>query len=330
MNKKAIQYSIGEVLNKETGTKKLEEIPVEKGQPRKAKCKCGYCGNENFIVTIKKAKAGQLCSLCKSERLSLTKIKYKDGDVLNKETGSILLKRDSNNKLYGDIRCGRCGKTYYANISDVVQGHLCSKCGGKKQSVTRAKYLPGDIITAKNGVQFFFKEELKPKYDAENHKRRIGLFYKVIDGKILYDKPITAGLNAICSGDVSGKNISNAMVKIENILSDNHISFSKEQTFDGLSSYKNNNYSLKIDFVIWDSLKTIGIEVDGEQHSRPVEFFGGEQAFYDRKMNDSQKNKYFENRENFVLLRFLDKDVLKQNFEKEFIKLIDDITEEVL
>lgn len=330
MNKNAIQYSFGEVLNKETGTKYLEEIPVEKGQPRKAKCKCGYCGNENFIVTIKKAKAGQLCSLCKSERLSLTKMKYKDGDILNKETGSILLKRDSNNRLYGHIRCGRCGNPYYANISDAVQGHLCSTCGSKKQSVTRAKYLPGDIITAKNGVQFFFKEELKPKYDAENHKRRIGLFYKVIDGKILYDKPITAGLNAICSGDVSGKNISNAMVRIENILSNNNISFSKEQSFDGLVSYKNNNYPLKIDFVIWDSLKTIGIEIDGEQHFRPVEFFGGEQAFYDRKMNDLQKDKYFENRENFVLLRFLDKDVLKQNFEKEFIKLVDDITEEVL
>ena len=91
-----IEYSYGEILNTKTGTKFLEEIPVEKGELRKAKCKCGYCGNEDFIVTIKKAKAGQLCPLCKSERLSLTKIKYKDGDVLNKETGSILLKRDSN------------------------------------------------------------------------------------------------------------------------------------------------------------------------------------------------------------------------------------------
>ena len=44
MNKNAIQYSFGEILNKETGTKYLEEIQVEKGQPRKAKCKCGYCG----------------------------------------------------------------------------------------------------------------------------------------------------------------------------------------------------------------------------------------------------------------------------------------------
>lgn len=329
MNKNAIQYSFGEVLNKDTGTKFLEEILVEKGQLRKAKCKCGYCGNENFITTIKNAKKGGLCPLCKSERLSLAKIKYQDGDILNKETGSILVKRDLKNRLYGDIQCGNCKKVYYTDISDVVQGHLCPRCGAIKQSLARAIYLPGDIITSKSGVQFLFKEELEPKYDAENHKRRIGLFYKIIDGKVLYDKPITANLNSICSGDVSGKNISNAMVKIENILSSNNIKFSKEQTFEGLVSYKNNNYSLKIDFVIWDSFKTIGIEVDGEQHSKPVKFFGGEQAFHDRKNNDLQKDKYFEDRENFVLFRFSDKDVLKQNFESDFIRLIDDTKKEV-
>lgn len=51
-----IKYSFGDILNEETGTQFLEEIFVEKGKSRKARCKCGYCGNENFIITIKKAK----------------------------------------------------------------------------------------------------------------------------------------------------------------------------------------------------------------------------------------------------------------------------------
>lgn len=52
------------------------------------------------------------------------------------------------------------------------------------------------------------------------------------------------------------------------------------------------------------------IEFDGEQHQKPIEFFGGEEKFLQRKNNDIIKNKYCFNN-NILIIRipyqFIDK-----------------------
>ena len=60
----------------------------------------------------------------------------------------------------------------------------------------------------------------------------------------------------------------------------------KEYAFDDCR----NIYPLRFDFYI-PSINTC-IEYDGEQHYRPVEYFGGEEAFKQRIINDNIKTQY--------------------------------------
>lgn len=75
--------------------------------------------------------------------------------------------------------------------------------------------------------------------------------------------------------------------EIRVLLEENNIGFIKEKEFDGLIGDKRN---LKFDFYV-PSRKT-AIECQGEQHFKSVDFFGGDEAYEKRKMNDKRKKDY--------------------------------------
>lgn len=74
------------------------------------------------------------------------------------------------------------------------------------------------------------------------------------------------------------KNTSVGEETIKNLLIQNNISFKREFIFEDLKSPKNS--FLRFDFAIFDNnnLKYL-IEYDGIQHFKPVEYFGGKEAF---------------------------------------------------
>jgi hypothetical protein len=54
-----------------------------------------------------------------------------------------------------------------------------------------------------------------------------------------------------------------------------------------------NKYALRFDFAIFDNDKLLYlIEYDGEQHFRPIDFWGGEEGFKQAKTRDEIKNQY--------------------------------------
>lgn len=89
---------------------------------------------------------------------------------------------------------------------------------------------------------------------------------------------------------------SRGVLIISKWLNDNNIPFVREYRFADCR----NVYPLPFDFYI-PSMNAL-IEYDGEQHFRPIDYYGGEGGFAQRQFNDAIKNNYA-TRENIPLLR---------------------------
>jgi Zn finger protein HypA/HybF involved in hydrogenase expression len=83
---------------------------------------------------------------------------------------------------------------------------------------------------------------------------------------------------------------------IENFLTENNIIYETQKTFEGCK----NKRMLPFDFYI--PSKNLCIEYDGELHSKPVDFFGGEISLKQTQHNDQIKNKFCEDN-NISLIR---------------------------
>lgn len=299
MNKNAVEYEYEEILNHKTHTQYLFDVPIKKGEHRKAACRCGYCGKIK-IMEIRDAQKGRHCSReCAKSDWIKAKIKYNDGDTLN-EIGSKLLRRIDGS--YGIIKCGRCGREYVGNISQVATKNLvCSICRTELSAERRTKYKVGDVIINKNGDSFLFKEELSSFRDACGHPRRVGIFVP-LEQDFGLKEPFEARLDTLINGNITGKNFSKGARKIAKALQDMNILFEQEYTFDdliGIDEY----HRLKFDFRIQLSDRTVFIEYDGEQHYRPISFFGGEESYQKLKKYDRLKDEYIKALSNSVLYR---------------------------
>lgn len=102
------------------------------------------------------------------------------------------------------------------------------------------------------------------------------------------------------------------------ILKDIGCNYEREYTFDDCFNVN----KLKFDFVIFDDNNNIKqiIETDGEQHYRPVEYFGGEENFKLTQLRDNIKNEYCKSH-NIPLLR-LPYYLSKEEMENEIKKVI--------
>lgn len=96
---------------------------------------------------------------------------------------------------------------------------------------------------------------------------------------------------------------------IETILNNNNVSYIKQKSFDDCINPKT-GYKLKFDFYLPDY--NCCIEYDGEQHFKPIRYFGGESKLKNQQELDCIKNEYCENN-NIRLLRITYKDKNKIN-----------------
>lgn len=98
---------------------------------------------------------------------------------------------------------------------------------------------------------------------------------------------LTSGHTQSC-GCLRSESVSKFEVFISNILNDNNVYYHKEFGFDDCKGV--GNKKLRFDFYL-PHYNTL-IEYDGEQHFRPIEYFGGKEHFNILKQNDEIKNKY--------------------------------------
>lgn len=77
--------------------------------------------------------------------------------------------------------------------------------------------------------------------------------------------------------------------KVQQALDNLQITYEKQKSFDSCR-FEDTNYLARFDFYL--PKEDVLIEYDGEQHFHPVEFFGGEKAFYTIQKRDNLKTNW--------------------------------------
>lgn len=169
-----------------------------------------------------------------------------------------------NNKTKVCITCKKHGDFWARpdNLMHQVVG--CPKCASEQTHEKQRKLLKQFIEEA--------KKVHGDKYDYSKVK------YKNTDTKICivcpeHGKFLQTPYNHIKGHGCPKCCTSNLEKNLESFLIDNNISFESQKTFDWLI-YKSNLY---LDFYLPDY--NVAIECQGEQHFKPIEFFGGEKGF---------------------------------------------------
>ena len=107
-------------------------------------------------------------------------------------------------------------------------------------------------------------------------------------------------LNMITTCPYCNTNISNGAAYVRTILEHLNLPYGLEFTSEDLKSDKGKY--LRFDFNIIVNNKLALIEVDGLQHEKAVDFYGGDEYFNEIQKNDKRKNEYCKEH-NIPLLR---------------------------
>lgn len=295
------EYHWGDVLNLETGVVFIRELPQRENK-RYVEAFCGNDGNV-FIGRLDRIlHDNQVCPECQKQKK--VKKHYYPGQILNEDTGTVLLyltKRDKKGSQYGYVKCGICGNEYETKLHIVEKGSKCRLCRQKAIKDAKTIYKEGDYVNSKKGQCYLFLKEIESKR-FKSRKTRYGIFVLVDkDSKEPLSSPFKDQLGHILEGGYTGNGSSCGEVEMNRILSTLNVNYQKEYSFDDLYRYK--GYPLRFDFAVFYPLKTILFELDGPQHQESVDFFGGEEGLKDLQYRDEMKNDYVAKHDNLMLIR---------------------------
>lgn len=183
-----------------------------------------------------------------------------------------------NNKTPIKITCQEHGE-FYVRPDNFLHGHGCPKCGIKSRPqclpwsnekfIERAKLVHGDKYTYE-------------KTNYKNYEKNVIVTCKKHGDFITNPSNFLQGHGC--------PHCANSMMeeRVKHILDENKIEYEQQKIFGWL---KNNGY-LKIDFYL--PKHSIAIECQGLQHFKPIEYFGGQDAFTETSQRDFVKNKLCE------------------------------------
>jgi len=180
--------------------------------------------------------------------------------------------------------CNNCGEIFEVYPTNHLYNNCgCNKCYGKKIILTNNEFIKKCDVVHNNSYDYSNTIFIKNSVEIE--------FVCAVHGKIK-QYPLTH-LNRgcpLCNKGYLGEN------KIYSFLIENKINFKHQKSFKKCKS-KN---KLTFDFYLID--KNILIEFDGEQHYKPIDFFGGMKSFLLIQKHDKIKNSFAKNN-GFKLIR---------------------------
>jgi hypothetical protein len=212
-----------------------------------------------------------------------------------------------NNKTKVIVSCKKHGD-FEITPSHHYNGHGCKKCSNNYRK-TNFEYIEACKIIHNNLYDY-------SKVIYKNNKTSV---------KIICS--IHGEFSQIAQHHINGCgcpncNKSKGELAVKNVLNDNKIKFTPQKTFDDCLSFKGNK--LRYDFYLLE--KNICIEFDGEQHYKPLSYFGGAASYNDLVKNDEIKTKYCA-KNNILLIRIkYDQNIeetLKQKLKLNYEKHVD-------
>ena len=214
-----------------------------------------------------------------------------------------VLRRDTlkkGNHSYWICQCD-CGNICSVRGDNLINGKIQS-CGCLQKEII-SKQNTIDLMGQKFGYLTVLKRDISKK---DNHSYWIcqcdcGNIVSVRRDSLINGRTQSCG----CYKSSKGED------KIKDILSFLKIDFIQQKTFNNLK-YKDN---LRFDFFLPEY--NICIEYQGQQHYEIVEYFGGKEAFKERKIRDNIKKQWCkENNIKLIEISYTDFDKLNEDYIK--------------
>lgn len=230
-------------------------------------------------TTPGRALSGVGCIECKRERFRKTRCKtheqyIQEVSICNPNVVVVGLYVDAKTKL--DFYCIKHNIFWSAYPDNVLRGCGCAECGkekiGSKNRKTHEQYVC-DLMQVNPNI------EVLDTYQGAD----VSILHRCkLDGYQWLARPgnILSGKGCPRCNDSHGEKFINKW------LVDHDIEYVTQKTFDDCKAHR----LLPFDFYLPNF--NVCIEYDGEQHFRPVDFFGGEDGFKNRKKYDEIKNQY--------------------------------------
>ena len=228
-----------------------------------------------FYLTPGKHLQGRKCQICSGKNLNTVEfINRANKKHKNKYDYSLVDYKG----IFTDVKI-ICSK--HGIFTQVPDRHLrsngCSKCGveicSQKRTYTTSEFIEKAIKVHGNKYEYSCSEYINSKLPIKINCKIHGEFLQIPQNH-------WAGKGCIKCCESKGES------EISKILSDKSIIFETQKKFD---SCKDKSY-LPFDFYLPEF--NVCIEFDGEQHYKPVDWFGGEQAFKERIKRDKIKTKF--------------------------------------
>lgn len=247
----------------------------------KIKCDCGNVW-EPYAHSLLNGFGCKRCGLKKrSENRRKTQDEFEKEvfDLVGDEYTVIGEYTGSDNKI--KFRHNKCGREYKVVPSSFISGKRCNPCVRKDLGYRRRKGAQDFIDQVWELVGNEYKV-LTTDFELRSDKIKIkhticGYKYKVTPQKFL------SGRRCPVCRESAGE------AQVRAYLEKEGYQFFSQYPFDDLYAEKR----LRFDFVVFDGDRVLfAVEYDGEQHYRPVEFWGGEKGFKRQKKRDELKNDY--------------------------------------
>lgn len=206
-----------------------------------------------------------------------------------------------------------CGTIFEATPDFIVRkrvSKLCPTCGKNERSQVKSMTHEEfeNKVYEKWGDEYKALSEYKRNFiKIKVLHTRCGNEYSVVPTSLL----MGCGCPSCCSFD------SKACKRIESFLIENKFYYIRELRIKGCR----HKMSLPFDFAIMDKDKIkLLIEYDGEQHSVPVDFFGGEESLKSTRKRDDIKTKYcLKNNIKLLRIDYTEEENIEKILEKELL-----------
>ena len=287
------------------GLEKYDYSEIDyQGDSKKVKIKHNLC-NRYFFQKVNDHINGHGCPLCYGKFLKTNEEVIKDFQKihgLEKYDYSKIDYQGDSKKV--KIKHNSCGNYFFQKPNDHITGSGCPFCYGTF------------LKTKEEVIKDFHRVHRPGEYDYSEviyirNNKKVKIKHNVC-GKYFFQTPMTHKTGSGCPHCNILNNTPKGEKRIKNFLEENNINFISQKKF------KNCRNVLPLSFDFYLSDLNILIEFDGEQHYRPVKWFGGEEGFLKTQKRDKIKTDFAE-KENIKLIRiqYSDFDKIEEILKKE-------------
>jgi very-short-patch-repair endonuclease len=260
----------------------LEVIKFTKvKEPTTILCKkCGQKFNFGTMDSVINSNKRVICDKCNIKRRDTLEVKHKIEYLINKNDNLELLNDFKNITTDLEILCKKCNNIYKRKPRIFLESQKCPYCESK------SKLKPHNLFIKELNELYPNEYKVLDKYNGSFNKIKVkhkcGFIWEVRPHNLLLGKGCPQCNRKISKGEK----------RIEKYLSEKEILFEKEKSFKELGQ-------LRFDFYLPD--KNILIEFQGQQHYKPIEWYGGQEKFFQQQNRDNLK-KQFCKKNNYTLI----------------------------